>query len=147
MLTSHFRLIHLQFHSCIHQTLMGILLLSKMSHFPRTWLHTSLYIASQWKVLLIGRLDLGLQPVTNGLFSTAYQAETNIETLLSNLGPNTPLSNEDLAIPSQALNGFSGFNPANGLIAPPPPPPANTCTSLYVKNLPPETDRLWLYER
>lgn len=95
------------------------------------------------------------------MFSGALNTEANIDALLSNLGPNIPLNGESLSAPTpsalnglNSLNGFgshsNGFGSAsNGLMhgPPPPPPPAATCASLYVKNLPPETDRLWLYER
>lgn len=101
-----------------------------------------------------GQLDLGVHPVptstTNGVFSGALNTEANIDALLSNLGPDIPFSSEALAVNTSGLNGLNGYGELSHTIAavpPPPPPPSTTCTSLYVKNLPPETDRLWLYER
>lgn len=107
---------------------------------------------------LAGQLDLGVHPVpnSNSLFSGALNTEANIDALLGSLGPNAPLgptlplNSEPLAAPATSLNGLNGFAPSNKSllhVPPPPPPPAATCASLYVKNLPPETDRLWLYER
>ena len=101
-----------------------------------------------------GQLDLGVHPVptsnTNAIFNGALNTEANIDALLSNLGPDLPFSSEALAVTTSKLNGLNGFG-GNGhtmtTVPPPPPPPSATCTSLYVKNLPPETDRLWLYER
>lgn len=98
-------------------------------------------------------LDLGMDGMSNsnGLFANGAQSDSHIETLLSNLGPATPnplSGNEGISLPSHSLiSGFNGFSPSKGLLHAPPPPSLSTCTSLYVKNLPPETDRLWLYER
>lgn len=105
-----------------------------------------------------GQLDLGVHPVPTctAMFSGALNTEANIDALLGSLGPNTPLGSEPLPTPAPPLNGLNGFNGFNGYnssnkglinVPPPPPPPSTTCASLYVKNLPPETDRLWLYER
>lgn len=99
-------------------------------------------------------MDLGMNGLShsNGLYANGAQSDRHIEALLSNLGPATPNplnGSEGISLPSHSLNnGFNGFSPPKGLLhAPPPPPSLSTCTSLYVKNLPPETDRLWLYER
>jgi len=93
---------------------------------------------------------------SNGLFANAAQSDSHMEALLSNLGPATPSplgGNDGHPLPVHPLNNaFNGLSPSKGLMLGPPPPPSaqpslSTCTSLYVKNLPPETDRLWLYER
>jgi len=88
--------------------------------------------------------------------SQTAQSDSHMEALLSNLGPATPSplgGNDGHPLPVHPLNNaFNGLSPSKGLMLGPPPPPSaqpslSTCTSLYVKNLPPETDRLWLYER
>ncbi len=101
-----------------------------------------------------GQLDLGVHPVptstASSVFSGALNTEANIEALLGNLSSDIPFSSEAIAVNASSLSAVNGFG-ANGHAMtngpPPPPPPSATCTSLYVKNLPPETDRLWLYER
>ena len=87
-------------------------------------------------------------PSSAGLFGDSLQAETALDAMLSGMGPGTPHhSSETLSLPSSSL-GALGYSPSKGLIQPPPPPPPpGGCASLYVKNLPPETDKLWLYER
>ena len=106
-----------------------------------------------YHLLSAGQLDLGVHPVptsnANGVFAGALNTEANIDALLSNLGPDLPFSSEALAVTTSnlSLNGFGANGHTLATVPPPPPPPSATCTSLYVKNLPPETDRLWLYER
>ena len=105
-------------------------------------------ISRAW-TLIAGLVELGANlPSSAGLFVDSLQADTALDAMLSGLGPGTPHhSSETLSLPSSSL-GALGYSPSQGLIQPPPPPPPpGGCASLYVKNLPPETDKLWLYER
>lgn len=82
------------------------------------------------------------------LFSSdSLQADTSaIENLLSSLGPPAATHTLDPLATSAAIT-LNCLSPSKGLLQPPTPPPPAGCASLYVKNLPPETDKLWLYER
>lgn len=80
---------------------------------------------------------------------------SDLETLLSNIAITAAQRTEPVGAASGPLG--IGNNLSNLLYSPPRAsldqrssgltPMIPSCTSLYVKNLPPEADRLWMYER
>jgi RNA recognition motif-containing protein len=107
-----------------------------------------------------GHLDLGMIPAPSphdfDSLQSDFQSQLNIDALLSYIYPSASQADNMLPPPGGDRMPLGSFHDAGDPASPPkslmhnptlPAPQSTTYTSVYIKNCPPDTNDLWLYER